>query len=184
MLLSTQGLLFLSSVILSYAQTATSAHASFSVHYPWATRRPANDIRSTLEDFKPFCGIPIRNPQRFAAYQTTFFSFSGHPGDLVTVRYGRTRVARNRDAFPITIASNVPISPTGQLCFDVQMPIPLKENEHGMFLFEAIDPGTSKIADYHCLDVYMVDNDDAKSEDHPAMCARNNDSLIPMPDEW
>jgi len=34
-----------------------------------------------------------------------------------------------------------------------------------------------------CVDVYMVDDDDAKSEDHPAMCARNNDTLIPMPDE-
>ncbi|KAK7435799.1 hypothetical protein VKT23_019497 [Stygiomarasmius scandens] len=168
---------------LLVVQTVAAAHASFSVHYPWATRRDADDIRSDLSDFRPFCGVPFRNPQPFAAYQTTFLSFSGHPGDLVSVRYTRSRTAHNRHEFPISIASNVPISPTGQLCFDIQMSTPLVEKEHGIFLFEAVDPSTGMIAGYHCVDVYMVDDDDAKSEDHPAMCARNNDTLIPMPDE-
>ncbi|KAF5364818.1 hypothetical protein D9758_009370 [Tetrapyrgos nigripes] len=93
----------------------------------------------------------------------------------------------SRDAFPNTVASNVPISPTGQLCFDIKMPsISLKEKEFGMFLFEVTDPETGEVTGYHCSDVYMANDDDAKSEDHPAMCARNNDTLIPMPpeDEW
>ncbi|THU98610.1 hypothetical protein K435DRAFT_856475 [Dendrothele bispora CBS 962.96] len=129
-------------------------------------------------------GIPFRNPQPFAAYQTTFLSFSGHPGDVVSVRFTRSRVARNRHEFPIPIASNMPISSTGQLCFDVQMPRPLTGNEHGMLLFEAADPSTGMVTGHHCADVVMVNDDDAKSEDHPAMCARKNDTLIPMPDEW
>ncbi|KAK7434195.1 hypothetical protein VKT23_020325 [Stygiomarasmius scandens] len=188
---STLRVLLLTVALSFQILSSEAAHASFSVHYPWATRREASNIRSALEDFKPFCGqhviyssrtaltrmitgIPFRNPQPFAAYQTTFLSFSGHPGDL----------AHSRHEFPIPIASNVPISPTGQLCFDVQMPPPLTEKEHGMFLFEAADPSTGMVTGYHCADVFMVNDDDVKSEDHPAMCAKNNDTLIPMPDEW
>lgn len=34
-----------------------------------------------------------------------------------------------------------------------------------------------------CSDVQMADIE-ALPEDHPAMCATNNETLIPMPDEY
>jgi hypothetical protein len=58
----------------------------------------------------------------------------------VSIHYTRNRVPRNPADFPIRIVEGVPISPSGHLCIDVQMPTPLSNPEYGVFLFEATDP--------------------------------------------
>ena len=58
------------------------ARASFSVHFPWATRKRSVPSRTGLEAFYPFCGEWVHNPQPFSGYKRTFLSFSGNAGDL------------------------------------------------------------------------------------------------------
>jgi len=163
--------------------SCTIARATFSVHFPWSTREDPPAHRHQLDRFEPFCGIPKHNPQRFSGFKPTFLSFSGNAGDLVTVRYTRSRVPRSREDFIFLIASDVPISPSGQLCFDIQMPTPLQTSEYGVFLFEARDPVSGRVMKYYCSDVKLVDKE-SLAVDHPAMCAANNETLIPMPDEF
>ena len=74
-------------------------------------------------------------------------------GATVSVHYARARVPRKREDFTFTIATDVPIAPSGQLCFDVQMPPPtvpasqaVTAPEYGVFLFEARDPATNATA--------------------------------------
>ncbi|KAI0060044.1 hypothetical protein BV25DRAFT_1889207 [Artomyces pyxidatus] len=161
---------------------ASAARAGFSVHYPWPTRQDFPHHRRELNTYLPFCRDIKSNPQGYSGYQPSFVSFSGNAGDLVSVRYARTRVPRSRDDFPIEIATDVPIAPSGQLCFDIEMPRPVSKPEYGTFLFEARDPASGAV-DYHCLDVKLLDME-ALAKDHPALCARNNETLIPMPDEF
>lgn len=71
------------------------------------------------------------------------------PPRPVTVRYTRSRVPRSREDFALLITSDVPISPFGQLCFDIQMPTPLQPSEYGVFLFEARDPVGGKVMKYY-----------------------------------
>lgn len=69
----------------------------------------------------------------------------------------------------------------------------------GVMYFEARDPKTGNVEHYvscssfsveelllmkvQCSDVKMTDIE-ALPEEHPAMCAANNETLIPMPDEY
>ncbi|KAI0258496.1 hypothetical protein BC834DRAFT_911310 [Gloeopeniophorella convolvens] len=168
-------------VLIRYVD-ATGPRPSFSVHYPWATRGAFPQDRRQFDRFQPFCRDIIRNPQVYSGYAPSFVSFSGPPGDLVSVRYTRKRVPRSRGEFPVLIAEDVPIAPSGQLCFDIQTPTPLTSPEYGVFLFEARDPATG-VLEYHCLDVRLQEHV-ALGADHPAMCAQNNETFIPMPDEY
>jgi len=166
-----------------HVTTVTAARASFSVHYPWATRAPfSSDIRGGLLGHLPFCGDIIRNPQRFSAYTTTFVSFSGNVGDLVTVHYTRNRVPRSPADFKSLIVADVPIAPSGQLCFNITMPRPASIPEYGVLLFQARDPVSGQISSI-CSDIKLAD-EEATGATHPAMCARNNETLIPMPDDY
>ncbi|KAM3433293.1 hypothetical protein MY4824_006076 [Beauveria thailandica] len=163
---------------------ASAAHAGFHVHFPWATRGPTLGTRPGLEPFSPFCGEPARNPQQYARSSRTFLSFSGHPGDLVTVLYTPHRVPRGRDEFQHSILMDVPIAPSGQLCVNITLQFQTRIGEMGVMYFEAKDPRTGN-SEYQCLDVEMADlGIEALPEDHPAMCAANNETLIPMPDEY
>ncbi|KAJ5826568.1 hypothetical protein N7447_003331 [Penicillium robsamsonii] len=112
----------------------------------------------------------------------SFLSFSGHSGDLVTALYTRNRVPRTIDDFPYTILQEVPIQPSGQLCVNVTIPFETKVDEMGVIYFEARDPNTGNV-EHYCSDVKMADIE-ALPEDHPAMCAANNETIIPMPDEY
>lgn len=67
----------------------------------------------------------------------------------VSVRYTRSRVPRRREDFPILLALDIPISPSGQLCFNIQMPTPTEKPEYGMFLFEANDPISGELVRYY-----------------------------------
>ncbi|PPQ91130.1 hypothetical protein CVT25_013267 [Psilocybe cyanescens] len=127
-------------------------------------------------------GDIIRNPQSFAGYSKTFLSFSGHAGDLVSVRYTTNRVPKNREEFNVKMVTQVPITPSGQLCIDIEMPTPVTNPQYGVLLFEAENPTDGKLT-WFCTDVKVKDVE-ARGEDHPAMCARNNETLIPMPDEF
>lgn len=146
-------------------------------------------------------GEIVHNPQRYSRSARSFLSFSGHPGDLVTVLYTRNRVPRKRDDFQNVILQDVPIQPSGQLCVNVTIPFQTALNEVGVMYFEARDPKTNNV-EYHvstpsglqitellilmqrqCSDVKMADIE-ALPEEHPAMCAAANETLIPMPDEY
>ncbi|KAF9002915.1 hypothetical protein BDQ17DRAFT_1390588 [Cyathus striatus] len=172
---------FIFTVLIPFS---SCARAGFSVHYPWATRTKAIPERFGLEDFVPFCGKRdiIHNPQRFAGYSMTFLSFSGNAGDLVSVKYTTNRVPRRREDFNISIVSEVPIAPSGQLCINIQMPTPSAEAEYGILLFEAVEPHSGDISHF-CSDI-RLDDTVALAEEHPAMCAKNNETLIPMPEEF
>lgn len=142
----------------------------------------------------------MHNPQGYYRGSRTFLSFSGHPGDLVTTLYSRNRVPRKREDFPYTIVQDVPIQPSGQLCVNVTITFETQVEEMGVMYFEARNPKTGSV-EYHvshygkkktaellliqkqCSDVKM-DDDEALPEEHPAMCAANNETLIPMPDEY
>lgn len=117
----------------------------------------------------------------------------------MTTLYSRNRVPKKREDFPYTILQNVPIQPSGQLCVNVTITFQTEVDEMGVMYFEARDPRTGSV-EYHvshpgmrivellliqrqCSDVKM-DDDEALPEDHPAMCAANNETLIPMPDEY
>ncbi|KAH8698115.1 hypothetical protein GQ44DRAFT_744307 [Phaeosphaeriaceae sp. PMI808] len=160
----------------------SAAHAGFHVQYPWTSRSPNPRTRPEIDRFNPFCGEIIHNPQRYSRDSRGFLSFSGHPGDLVTALYTRHRVPRKRDDFPHVILQHVPIQPSGQLCVNVTIPFQTEVNEMGVMYFEARDPNTG-IVQHYCTDVKMA-NIEALPEDHPAMCAANNETLIPMPDEY
>ncbi|KAF2278870.1 uncharacterized protein EI97DRAFT_431118 [Westerdykella ornata] len=160
----------------------SAAHAGFHVQYPWATRGANPKTRPEIERYNPFCGEIVHNPGKYARRSRTFLSFSGHPGDIVTALYTRQRVPRKKDDFPLIILQDVPIQPSGQLCLNVTIPFETEENEMGVMYFEARDPSTGNVQ-HHCVDVKMVDME-ALPEEHPAMCAANNETLIPMPDEY
>ncbi|KAL0955845.1 hypothetical protein HGRIS_002047 [Hohenbuehelia grisea] len=170
-------------VLVKMEIRAAAVHATFHVHYPWLTRGPNPPTRSGLRAFNPFCRQIIHNPQKFSGWQPTFVSFSGMAGDLVSVSYTRNRAPRSAADFPFHIATDVPIAPSGQLCFDVQLPEPAWDLEYGVLLFEARDPKTKELVGYHCSDIRLVD-EVALGSEHPAMCARNNETLIPMPKEF
>lgn len=87
----------------------------------------------------------MHDPQEFTRHSRTFLSFSGHSGDLVTVRYTQNRVPRNTDDFPYMIIQDVPIQPSGQLCVNVTIPFETKLNEMGVMYFEARDPKTGSV---------------------------------------
>ncbi|CAI9628216.1 hypothetical protein GT037_002323 [Alternaria burnsii] len=159
------------------ADLVYAAHAGFHVQFPWMTRG-----RPSIDRYVPFCGKILHNPQRYSRRSRGFLSFSGHPGDLVTVLYTRYRVPRKREDFPLIIMRDVPIQPSGQLCVNVTIPFETAVNEMGVMYFEAKDPNTGNW-EHYCSDVKMV-NMMALPEDHPAMCAANNETLIPMPDEY
>ncbi|KAF0316969.1 hypothetical protein GQ607_015766 [Colletotrichum asianum] len=55
-----------------------------------------------------------------------------------------------------------------------------KVGEMGVMYFEARDPQTGNV-EYHCSNIKMADME-ALPEEHPAMCAAGNQTLIPMPD--
>ena len=60
----------------------------------------------------------------------------------MSVRYSRSRVPRSFYDFPHSIATDVPIAPSGQLCFDVTMPRPEDdEPEFGVLLVQVRQPG-------------------------------------------
>ncbi|KAM3460968.1 hypothetical protein MY5147_002822 [Beauveria neobassiana] len=164
------------------ASLTSGAHAGFHVQFPWMTRGPNPKIRPGLDQYNPFCGEIVHNPQRYSRRSRSFLSFSGHPGDLVTALYTRHRVPRKRSDFPYIILQNVPIQPSGQLCVNVTIPFRTKADEIGVMYFEARDPETGNVQHY-CSDVKMAD-EEALPEEHPAMCAANNETLIPMPDEY
>ncbi|KAM0739533.1 hypothetical protein ACQRIT_007270 [Beauveria bassiana] len=164
------------------ASLTSGAHAGFHVQFPWMTRGPSPKIRPGLDQYNPFCGEIVHNPQRYSRRSRSFLSFSGHPGDLVTALYTRHRVPRKRSDFPYIILQNVPIQPSGQLCVNVTIPFRTKADEIGVMYFEARDPETGNVQHY-CSDVKMAD-EEALPEEHPAMCAANNETLIPMPDEY
>ncbi|TQV92125.1 hypothetical protein IF1G_09197 [Cordyceps javanica] len=146
-----------------WAHAAFAAHAGFHVQFPWMTRGPNPKTRPELDRYNPFCS---------------------HPGDLVTALYAKHRVPRKRDDFQHLIFKDVPIQPSGQLCVNVTIPFETVPGETGVMYFEASDPKTGTV-EYHCSDVKMVDlGMDALPEDHLAMCAANNETLIPMPDEY
>ncbi|KAJ5488139.1 hypothetical protein N7453_011593 [Penicillium expansum] len=152
----------------------SAAHAGFHLQFPWITRGPSPRTRPEIDQYNPFCGFSRRS--------RSFLSFSGHPGDLVTALYTRNRVPRKRDDFPYIILQDVPIQPSGQLCLNVTIPFQTKVDEMGVMYFEARDPKTGNVQ-HHCSDVKMADIE-ALPEAHPAMCAANNETLIPMPDEY
>ncbi|KAJ2983028.1 hypothetical protein NQ176_g986 [Zarea fungicola] len=132
--------------------------------------------------FAAHAGEIVHNPQQYSRSSRSFLSFSGHPGDLVTVLYTQNRVPRKRDDFPFRILQDVPIQSFGQLCVNVTVPFETKFNEMGVMYFEARDPKTGNV-EHYCSDVKMTDIE-ALPEEHPAMCAANNETLIPMPDEY
>ncbi|CRG89663.1 hypothetical protein PISL3812_06702 [Talaromyces islandicus] len=170
-------------LLLALSISLTSAaHAGFHVQFPWLTRGPNPRTRSGLDEYSPFCREIVHNPKRYSRRSRTFLSFSGHPGDLVTALYTRHRVPRKRDDFPYAILQDVPIQPSGQLCVNVTIPFETEVDEMGVMYFEAKDPSTGNVK-YHCSDVKMIDTE-ALPEEHPAMCAANNETLIPMPDEY
>ncbi|CBY00128.1 hypothetical protein IAQ61_002677 [Plenodomus lingam] len=167
-------------LMLTYGINLTNAaHAGFHVQFPWLSRGPKPKIQT---DFDPFCGEIIHNPGKYDHRSRTFLSFSGHPGDLVTTLYTRNRVPRKRDDFPHVILQDVPIATSGQLCVNVTIPFPTELDEMGVMYFEARDPKTGNV-EHYCSDVRMVDMT-ALPEEHPAMCAADNKTLIPMPDEY
>ncbi|KAK1452961.1 hypothetical protein CCUS01_01978 [Colletotrichum cuscutae] len=92
------------------------------------------------------------------------------------------KVPKKRDDFPHIILQDLPIQPSGQVCVNVTIPFETKLNEMGVMYFEAKDPATGKVQ-YFCTDVKMADTE-ARPEEHPAMCAAGNETLIPMPDEY
>ncbi|KAJ5317521.1 hypothetical protein N7508_002029 [Penicillium antarcticum] len=147
--------------LLALINLTSAAHAGFHVQFPWMTRGPNARTRPEID---------------------CFLSFSGHPGDLVTALYTRNRVPRKRDDFPYIILQDVPIQPSGQLCVNVTIPFQTEVDEMGVIYFEARDPKTRNV-EHYCSDVKMADMK-ALPEDHPAMCAANNETLIPMPDEY
>ncbi|KAK1454604.1 hypothetical protein CABS01_10115 [Colletotrichum abscissum] len=169
---------------INLASAAAPAHAGFHVQYPWSSRGANLPSRPELDEFHPFCpkGEIVHNPQAYARSSRTFLSFSGHPGDLVTALYTRNRVPKKRDDFPHIILQDLPIQPSGQVCVNVTIPFETKLNEMGVMYFEAKDPATGKVQ-YFCTDVKMADTE-ALPEEHPAMCAAGNETLIPMPDEY
>ena len=67
----------------------------------------------------------------------------------MSVRYTRSRSPHSREEFPLLLASDVPIQPSGQLCFDIRMPTPAKTPEYGVFLFEARDPISRAVTKYY-----------------------------------
>ncbi|PLB33142.1 uncharacterized protein BDW47DRAFT_130198 [Aspergillus candidus] len=160
----------------------SAAHAGFHVQFPWMTRGPNPKTRPEIDQYSPFCREIVHNPQGYYRGSRTFLSFSGHPGDLVTTLYSRNRVPRKREDFPYTIVQDVPIQPSGQLCVNVTITFETQVEEMGVMYFEARNPKTGSV-EYHCSDVKM-DDDEALPEEHPAMCAANNETLIPMPDEY
>ncbi|RKO93225.1 hypothetical protein BDK51DRAFT_17434 [Blyttiomyces helicus] len=172
--------------LAAFSAPATAARAGFHVQFPWVIRKQANVVpkgmRQVMQSFLPFCGDIIRNPQIYSGNDTTFLSFSGNSGDLVTVIYTSNRAPRSREDFTIPIVADVPIHPSGQLCFNVTMPAVSLFPQYGVFYFEARDPKTEEI-EYFCSDVKLKD-DIILAVEHPAMCAGNNETLIPMPDEY
>ncbi|KAL6702367.1 hypothetical protein ACN47E_002639 [Coniothyrium glycines] len=169
--------------LLALSINYTSAtHAGFHVHYPWLSRGPNPKTRPGLDPYNPFCREIIHNPQRYSRSSRSFLSFSGHPGDLVSALYTRNRVPKKRDDFPHIILENVPIQPSGQLCVNVTIPFETEPAEMGVMYFEATDPKTGNV-EHHCTDVKMTEMN-TLPEEHPAMCAAYNETLIPMPDEY
>ncbi|KAF2785704.1 hypothetical protein K505DRAFT_330839 [Melanomma pulvis-pyrius CBS 109.77] len=160
----------------------SAAHAGFHVQYPWGTRGPSPSTRLEMDRYNPFCGEILHNPQIYPRRDRGFLSFSGHPGDLVTALYTSHRVPRKRDDFSHIILHDVPIQPSGQLCVNVTIPFKTDVDEMGVMYFEARDPRTGNV-EHYCSDVKMK-NIMALPEGHPAMCAANNETLIPMPDEY
>jgi hypothetical protein len=86
------------------------------------------------------------------------------------------------------------------------MPTPFSNPEYGVLLFEARDPSNAHgepdvfVCSIYsgflarmftrflpilaqCSDVKLLDIE-ILGKLHPAMCAANNETLIPMPDEW
>ncbi|KAL3291923.1 hypothetical protein RB213_006876 [Colletotrichum asianum] len=167
----------------------SAAHAGFHVQFPWLSRGQNPWTRPEIDQYNPFCrmvtsasrlaaaeGDIVHNPQRYAHRSRTFLSFSCHPGDLVTALYSRSRVPKDRDDFPHIILQD----PSGQLCVNVTIPFQTKVGEMGVMYFEARDPQTGNV-EYHCSNIKMADME-ALPEEHPAMCAAGNQTLIPMPD--
>ncbi|CAO2654356.1 Nn.00g110890.m01.CDS01 [Neocucurbitaria sp. VM-36] len=170
---------FLLALSINYT---SAAHAGFHVQYPWMSRGPNPKTRPGLDQYNPFCREILHNPQRYSRRSRSFLSFSGHPGDLVTVLYTRYRVPKKRDDFPHIILQNVPIQPSGQLCVNITIPFETEADEMGVMYFDAMDPKTRNV-EHHCTDVKMTEMN-TLPEDHPAMCAAYNETLIPMPDEY
>ncbi|KAH8723073.1 hypothetical protein GQ44DRAFT_741230 [Phaeosphaeriaceae sp. PMI808] len=176
-------LLTVFALFLSISVNITSAaHAGFHVQYPWLSRSPYPKTRPALEHFKPFCGEIIHNPQQYPSRSRGFLSFSGQPGDLVTALYTQKRVPKKRDDFTRIILQDVPIQRSGQLCVNVKIPFQTVLNEMGVMYFEARDLKTGNV-EHFCADVQMAEIE-ALPEAHPALCAANNETLIPMPDEY
>ncbi|KAJ5199095.1 hypothetical protein N7491_000342 [Penicillium cf. griseofulvum] len=173
-------LLFLLALSISINLTS-AAHAGFHVQFPWMTRGLNPKTRPGIDPYNPFCGMFL-SVSGLAATSRSFLSFSGHPGDLVTALYTQHRVPRKRDDFPYIILQDVPIQPSGQLCVNVTIPFKTKLDEMGVMYFEARDSKTGNL-EHYCSDVKMADIE-ALPEEHPAMCAANNETLIPMPDEY
>ncbi|KAL4898934.1 hypothetical protein BDW74DRAFT_184211 [Aspergillus multicolor] len=175
------GVTFLLALVLSIDLTS-AAHAGFHIQFPRMTRGPGKTAQLPTERYKPLCGEILHNPEIYTRRSRSFPSFSGHPGDLMTALYTRQRVPINRDGFPFTILQDVRIQPSGQLCVNVTIPFQTTVDEIGVMYFEAKDPRTGNVV-HHCCDVKMVDIV-TLPEDHPAMCATNNETLTPMPDEF
>ncbi|KAJ6043165.1 uncharacterized protein N7446_001361 [Penicillium canescens] len=185
--------------LLVFINLTSAAHAGFHVQFPWMTRVPSPKTRPEIDRYNPFCGEIVHNPQRYSRHSRSFLAFSGHPRDLVTALYSRHRVPRKREDFPYIILKDVPIQPSGQLCVNVTIPFQIEVDEMGVIYFEARDPKTGNVEHYvsfsglqivelmlmqiWCSDVKMAEMK-ALPEDHPAMCAANNETLIPMPDEY
>jgi hypothetical protein len=90
----------------------------------------------------------LHNPQAYDRRSRTFLSFSGHPGDLVTVLYTQSRVPREKEDFHSIILQNAAIQPSGQLCVNVTIPFETEGNEMGVMYFEATDPKSGTVKHY------------------------------------
>lgn len=106
---------------------------------------------------------------------------------------------KGRGDFRYIVMQNVPIQPSGQLCVNVTLPFQTELNEMGVLYFEARNPKAADVEYYvsspgmhiqelvltqrQCSDVRSNDAE-ALPEEHPAMCAAENETLIPMPDEY
>jgi hypothetical protein len=90
-------------------------------------------------------GEIVMSPQRYPRESRGFLSFSGHPGDLVTVLYTQDRVPRSKADFTQSLLQNLEIQASGQVCVNMTIPFTTKPNEFGVMYFEARDPNTGNV---------------------------------------
>jgi hypothetical protein len=88
----------------------------------------------------PSTGSAITRPKTFAAYGTTFASVSGNVDDLVTIKYSTDPHPTCEEDFPHTIVKDIPISQSGQLCLEINVPRPTEVPEVRRTIFVCPSP--------------------------------------------